>query len=219
MRACVYCKNIILADTATPKQPWDTVLDETPNFVVVPTVGAMVEGWVLIISKRHVPAMGALKLEELRELGELVRRTRQLIGSAYGSAATFEHGAICEGTAFGCGIDHAHFHVVPVNSHLIPLVEEALEESPNWRTIEKVEDLSIVHSMGIPYLYVWENGSNQGHVAGLSNIPSQFMRRVIANDLSIPSLYDYRVHKFTDNVISTVERLSSISNSKVPSLV
>jgi diadenosine tetraphosphate (Ap4A) HIT family hydrolase len=219
MRECEYCKNIFSLNADTPKQPWNTVLYETPNFVVVPTTGAMVEGWILIISKRHVPAMGALTLEELSELNELFGKMRHLIKSVYGAAVVFEHGPICGGTTFGCGIDHAHFHIVPIKNQLIPLVEKALEGSPNWTTVENVQDLSIVYSMGIPYLYISENGSDRGYVAGLLNVPSQFMRRVIASELGIPSLYDYKEHKFRSNVVSTLRQLSSIQNIITPVLV
>ncbi len=39
--------------------PWDQVLLETANFVVVPTIGAIVEGWLLVVSKEGLVCMGA----------------------------------------------------------------------------------------------------------------------------------------------------------------
>jgi diadenosine tetraphosphate (Ap4A) HIT family hydrolase len=219
MGECAYCVNILSPKTHILKEPWDTVLWETPSFVVVPTVGALVEGWVLIISKRHVPAMGALTLQELFELEEVVARVRYLVRSTYGSAAVFEHGPACEGTTFGCGVDHAHFHIVPLNIPLTPLVGKALGQSPTWATVEAVREVAVIHSMGVPYLYILENDSDRGFVAGALDIPSQFMRRIIASELGIPNLYDYKQHKFRDNVVSTVSRLKSIRDPLMPILV
>lgn len=207
MRQCAYCQNILSSSGSPFRQPWDMILHETPSYVVVPTLGAFVEGWVLIVSKRHVPAMGALMLDELQELSRLMTEVRATMKSTYGSAAVFEHGPVCGGTPFGCGVDHAHLHVVPVHTRLVPLIEKQLGQAPQWRSMRGPEDLHEMHSAGVSYLYVVENGQDGGWASGILDAPSQFMRRVLANQLGIPNLYDYRKYPFRDTVISTVRRL------------
>ena len=217
-RHCTYCKNIFSSMIQDQREPWDKIIHETSGFVVTPTVGALIEGWTLIISRRHVPAMGALAEEELYELKDLAVRVRNLVEQEYGNTIIFEHGPACEGTKFGCGIDHAHFHVVPLSISISPLVEAELESNLIWETITDLRDLSRIHQKGIPYLYILENGTNQGILACPQDIPSQFMRRVIANFLGVSHLYDYHEYSFRENVIASSQRLLAAFN-KVKCLV
>jgi len=205
---CAYCENILSSTIKEQREPWDKIIYETSSFVLTPTVGALIEGWTLIISKRHVPAMGALTDEELSELNELVIRVRNQVEQEYGCTTIFEHGPACKGTTFGCGIDHAHFHVVPLSIPIASLAEKELESPFIWENMTDLHDLSKINREGISYIYVMENSTNQGIIARLKDIPSQFMRRVIANFLGIPNLYDYHEYSFRENAIATVERLS-----------
>lgn len=210
-RHCTYCSNILKALKQPPSKPWDDILHESHSFVVTPTVGAMVEGWILIISKRHVPAMGALQEEELDELFELALIMRKLMQPIYGPIAIFEHGPACEGTSFGCGVDHAHFHLVPLQIPLSTLVKDELRTSAVWEEIHDIRHLSRIHLSNLSYLYILENDKENGSVACLKELPSQFTRRIIANYLGIPHLYDYRKHEFIHNVSKTVHRLEAAS--------
>lgn len=215
---CAYCSNILSSMAQPSVEPWNKVTYETSSFVISPTAGALIEGWVLIISKRHVPAMGALIERELCELNGLIIRTKNVMESTYGSVVIFEHGPACEGTTFGCGIDHAHFHVVPLRIALAPLIEKELGSPVKWETITDLRDLSKIHLKKASYLYILENDTDQGRVTCLCNIPSQFMRRIIANSLGAPHLYDYRKYKFRQNAIATLHRLEAAYNEE-PCLV
>lgn len=215
---CAYCSNILSSTSQPPVEPWNKVIYETSSFVVTPTVGALIESWVLIISKRHVPAMGALTREELCELNGLVMKIKNLMESTYDSVVIFEHGPACEGTTFGCGVDHAHFHAVPLRIASAHLIEKELGSPVKWETLADIRDLSKIHLKGASYLYILENDTNQGRVTCPGNIPSQFMRRIIANFLGIPHLYDYRKYKFRQNAIATLRRLEAAYNEE-PRLV
>ncbi len=207
MIRCPYCSNIFHAVIDTSNQPWNRKILETPHFIVVPTLGAIVEGWILVISKRHVVSMGALTEEELGELNDLITRVRDLIKSLYGSAVVFEHGPACDGTTFGCGVDHAHFHIITIELAVTPLIDKELAGKVMWKPSYNLMYLSDMHLNSKSYLYIVENKSNQGKVACLDSIPSQLLRRVIARHLGIPELYDYREHAFYDNVVATLCRL------------
>jgi ATP adenylyltransferase len=213
-RNCIYCLNILSSTGEQSIKPWDKAIYETANFIITPSIGAMIEGWILIISKRHVPAMGALTEKELSELNELLIKTRHLMRLSYGSAVVFEHGPACEGTAFGCGIDHAHFHVIPLSTTLAPLVERELRSTVKWEAINDVRDLSRIHVRNESYLYILENNGIHGIAACLRDIPSQFMRRIIANSLGIPALYDYKKYEFRQNTIATFHRLKAAYNKE-----
>jgi hypothetical protein len=124
MVKCDYCNNVLVP--CTSRLPWDEVLFDSMSYVVTPSLGSFIEGWTLIISKRHVTSMSQLSLSEIRELNSLIPEIRKRVEQAYGPTIVFEHGPLTAGTEFGCGIDHAHLHVVPFNHHIIPLIEREL---------------------------------------------------------------------------------------------
>ena len=39
----------------------NTIIDESDSFVVLPTIGALVDGYLMIISKRHINSMAELE--------------------------------------------------------------------------------------------------------------------------------------------------------------
>ena len=42
----------------------NTIIDESDNFVVLPTIGALVDGYLMIISKKHINSMSELEEKE-----------------------------------------------------------------------------------------------------------------------------------------------------------
>lgn len=110
--------------------PCDTVLWETKHFRVVPSKGGFVPGWVMIVPRAHVLSMAGLGDDHLTEFAELVSLVVAKVASRFGGPTLFEHGAFVEQSSFGCGIDHAHVHVVPLppDIHLRSLAEHVLGE-------------------------------------------------------------------------------------------
>src|SRR5260221_4771447 len=113
-KVCCFCS---FAATGVPG-PWDEVVYETDRFLVLPTKGSLVPGWLLVAAKRHAICAGALSAAEHDELRECVSVAKDLVASKFGSPTVFEHGPSEEHTALGCGIDHAHIHVVPLQFSL-----------------------------------------------------------------------------------------------------
>jgi ATP adenylyltransferase len=212
---CAYCTNIFSPKHTQSLAAWDEIIHETPHFVLTPTVGSMVEGWVLIISKRHVPAMGALNTDELEELKELTNKVRHIIKETYGSVVVFEHGPYCDGTNFGCGIDHAHFHVVPIPFSLRDHILEETNYLMKYDKITDINDLRTMHLNSKSYIYLSDNEYNNDILFHSFEIPSQFIRRIIAKLIGIPDLYDYKQNIFADNAIRTSTKLKEIFNKNL----
>ena len=118
------------------ERPWDQVLHETDHFVVVPTVGALVEGWLLIITKQPYLCMGGMPTGEFHELSSLKELVCSVLSECYGDITVFEHGPSQPGQGVGCGVDHAHLHVLPAICQLtqgVPAVTKAVLE---WDPVE-----------------------------------------------------------------------------------
>ncbi len=201
MTRCNYCDNIL--NYHVSKSPCDEVLFESTSHIVTTTLGAFVEGWTLVISKRHVTSMSQLSVSEIQELSSLVSDVRKRVEQVYGSTVVFEHGSLDPGTNFGCGIDHAHIHIVPFEDSIIPVINnEPLDI--HWRPLESLEDIATENK---PYLFVIDREERNGVISNPENIPSQFMRRVLAKYLSIPEYFDYHQYSYEEKASATCRSL------------
>lgn len=125
MSECTFCAEltgeetnnllrIVLREGCTTR-----VVRETENFVVLPTIGQIVEGYLLIVSKQHYLSFGHIPAQCFREFMNLKEETRQVLSEVYTSPIFFEHGPISESKRGGCCVEHAHLHVVPARIDLL----------------------------------------------------------------------------------------------------
>ena len=100
------CKICDALKVRVGREPWNEPLIETRNFVVIPSLGALVEGWVLVVPKEHRISMGALPAELRAEVENIERRVRRILRQRYGKPiVAFEHGPSGENHGTGCGVD------------------------------------------------------------------------------------------------------------------
>ena len=188
-------------------EPWDQIIYRTERFVVVPTKGALVPGWLLVIPKVHVLSLSELGASAAQELDLLVPLLRRRLEDSFGPVNMFEHGAIRPNTNFGCGLDHAHLHLASLPFDLADFVRR--------RTIWAWQDSSAPWHRGpsaSPYLAM-ESRSAVWLKALPPQLPRQFFRRIIAERLGAPDSYDY--DRFPQRMNSTlcVTRLSRTENA------
>jgi ATP adenylyltransferase len=204
MAKCTYCDNI-LKDHAN-KAICDEILFESKNFVVTTSLGAFIEGWILIISKKHITSMSQLSETEIKELAATISDIRNRVEQVYGPTVVFEHGSLTPGTHFGCGIDHAHVHIVPFENSIVPLIDQE-PLNINWRPLNKIDDIIMENK---PYLLVIDREERNGVISNPDNIPSQFMRRVLAKYLGITESFDYHQYMFIEKATATYQSLRHI---------
>lgn len=198
---CGYCDNIL--NFHANKSPCDEVLFESASFIVTTTLGAFVEGWTLVISKRHVTSMSRLSASEIQELSSFVPDVRKRVEQVYGPTIVFEHGSSESGTHFGCGIDHAHIHIVPFKDSIIPFIDKELL-GIHWRQQQRLEDIAMENKS---YLFVIDQGERNGVISNPESIPSQFMRRILAKYLGIAEYFDYHQYSFDEEASATCRSL------------
>ena len=187
---------------------WDKPVIESPNFVAVPSLGALVPGWVLLLPKKHHVAMGAVPSSETAELREIKRALVSRLGQAYGELCAFEHGPSGPGREVGCGVDHAHLHLVPLKFDLGAAVLPLLPRGVRWSEAD-LDDSKRAFEDGLDYLYL-EQPLGRGRIAVCDRFGSQLFRRVIASHLGIDDEYNWREHPKVDNILSTVRTLQSL---------
>jgi len=198
---CKYCNVITNGST----EIYDTIIEETKNFIVMPSLGSLVKGWLLITPKSHILNSRQLKINERKELNDLITKYSKSSSSLFEkNVAVFEHGAVYQDSIVGCGIDHAHVHIVPVAFDMEAQVknsEKTFMELDNSINDDK------------PY---WVFSVNNGPVQFTNTMKhtSQFFRKVIATAINSPESYDYKKSTSNKNVIATLLKYKALLSSQ-----
>src|SRR5687767_6720535 len=93
----------------------DRILYETDNFYIMLSLGPIVEGYTLLVSKQHIDSCANVPYELLSEFDMLYHKTKNILATEFGSCIAYEHGR-----AGTCMIPmenskhcfHAHMHFV-----------------------------------------------------------------------------------------------------------
>jgi ATP adenylyltransferase len=175
------------------------ILYETDNFIVLPTIGPFVEGYLLTIPKEHYLSMASLPKHLYLELEDVQNRVKEVLTENYSSPLFYEHGPNQESNA-GCCVDHAHVHALPVQIDLVKLVNEELSS-------EQIDTYAEFNEIDYPYLFI-EGNNDEKHVFKLDHlIPPQYLRQIIAEQLGFPEKYDWKTHPFVSNLLRTLKTL------------
>jgi len=171
---CCYCREF-LAGYVHNDIGCSRVIAETTHCVAFPSLGALADGHVLISPKRHWHSLAALPDDVLSDFLALRAGIAQHLEHLYGPCVQFEHGVV-EGRGGGCGIDHAHLHLVPA-PHGIHF-RDILPSHLNLETLCSLGDMRERMSGNVPYIFVQdETGS---FWARIDHLPSQYLRRRLA---------------------------------------
>ena len=183
----------------------NTILDETQNFYVIPALGSLVEGYILIISKRHINSMSELTIEEMSEYEILINKYRKILKSIYTKyPIVFEHGSPnTENEIRANSILHAHTHIV--NHHYKN--EEHLIKKMNFKRISKIADMNSSKN----YIF-YIDSNNKIYITNMFKPISQIMRIEIANDLKKPYEYDWHQCRFVKNINFTINKIKNCKN-------
>src|SRR5579871_5347966 len=198
MSACHLCAR-------NTNDPWNAPLFETPNFVVLPSLGSLIEGWLLIVPKQHFVSFGAVPDSFVAEFLRLKDAMSALMLRNYGTVSAFEHGPSDVGRKVGCGVDHAHMHLVPADFDLAAAVAPYLPKDTRW-TDANLTDCRHAYVQRADYLYL-EQPIGQGRLIRGVELGSQVFRKAIASKLGIFEQYDWRTHFQIPKINDTIRML------------
>ena len=211
--------------------PWDQVLAENSGFVTFPSIGALVPGWMLVVPRRRVLSLRELSSAEWESLTELAREVSKaqeaFPGEVFelppgtdpplpGEVFMFEHGNTVEGGPVGCGVDHAHLHLVPLAFDLLAEARAGSDAEVEWLECQSSEFSSLIPASG-EYLAIWRPRDGAGLVGSFRNPQSQWIRRVIAAKLGKGDAWDYKAHPGMENLHQTVTVMSTNFRRNSPS--
>jgi len=180
------------------------VILSSDNFNVIPTIGQIVEGYVLIVPKLHVRSFADLPAGLRPELNYVLEVIRSASRVGYGTCVKFEHGARTDSSG-GCGVSHAHLHLVPVASSNDPI--DAIKRNNDFEIIETFDQV-FEASSGFPYLY-YEDTHSKKYLFKTEHIPSQYVRQLLARKLGCKS-WDWRSAKRETRLLRTIAQYSTL---------
>lgn len=200
MNTCKLCSEL-----ASPSSAWNLPLFETPNLVAIPSLGALVEGWLLLVPKRHFISFGAIPTSMQDEINEFKAYLCTMLRRCYGAVAAFEHGPSMANRTVGCGVDHAHLHLVPLQFDLAAEVLPFLPNSVTWNSA-RIERCQHAYSLGQDYLYL-EQPIGSGRIAMHDEFGSQLFRKAIATRLGMRDQFNWHEYPQLTRVMATIASL------------
>ncbi len=184
----------------------NTILDETNHFYILPTVGSLVDGYILVVSKRHINSMSELTKNEMNEYNFIIKKYRNIFRDIYGKyPIVFEHGSpVSDNSIRANSVIHAHSHIV---NHAY-LDEPKIIKRLNFKPIQRIEDIKSNEN------YIMYINNNFKYVTYNFEPISQLMRKLIAKDLKYEDKFDWKKEKFMDNIIKTVLKVKEYNEKR-----
>lgn len=186
---------------------WDNVLLRLGQFAVAPTRGSIIPFWLLV-----VPEMEAINFAQLVHLGEpkpssLLSRVSTDLSKVPTDLIWFEHGADVPGSVVGCGVDHAHLHLLlSPGFSLEEFAAAAFEASGREWTRQNAHSAYDTLDPHSSY-YIFGN-LETAFVVCHANFGSQFFRRLVAQIAGRPEEWDYKLYGGEDKVRETLAAFS-----------
>lgn len=194
MRHCEFCQEFAGSSPRFEKLygrlASTRIVARTDRFVALPTLGQLFTGSLLILPVDHVETCARLTAEARQELEELAATMAHRVRE-FGEPIIFEHGAT-EPSGGGCGIYHAHLHIVPVPvstlaSTLFPEHQAQTQDLQRaWESLQNADEYLLMSAAG-QTLYSDLMGQ-------ASRYPSQFFRRRIAEHFHLEAPWDWRAY-------------------------
>ena len=153
----------------------DQILFQTSVANLLPPVGTLVPGHLLITSRSHIFSLAQLGIRDLERLDTTLSGLCTVLGREFGEYYLFEHGS-SSAEASGPCISHAHVHLMP----LAALMAEKLIRAMPWSRLPNYQALAQYRDCEYAYLRV----GKQHLVHPNPSIKSQWIRRQAAEALN-----------------------------------
>jgi diadenosine tetraphosphate (Ap4A) HIT family hydrolase len=163
---------------------------ESQHFAVIPSLGPLAPGHMLLCPKEHMKNMACLPGAYDNELYAAKRALSEKLSDLFGLPVhLFEHGSPKESARVVCTVDHAHLHFVPAEVE----VWEEVRNEVRWLSVAPVPRALRSEAGSREYLY-YESPDGRAYVTSSedSMFESQYMRRAFARAIGNGSEWNWR---------------------------
>jgi diadenosine tetraphosphate (Ap4A) HIT family hydrolase len=179
------------------------ILFQSGTFAVIPSLGQIVEGYLLVLPRRHSKALGDLPAKDLNELEMITQRVGDILTREYGPIVLFEHGTRSEGVG-GCGIYHAHLHATPLGT--IPDPVSMLKERFPYAEMTSLREIRKRTADLSCYLF-YQDSEARKYLFNTGPLPSQYVRKLLADAIG-EQAWNWRDVGREERLFATIQRLS-----------
>lgn len=180
------------------------MLFRSEGFVVVPSLGQLTEGHLLLLPTKHFTAVGDLPDTLLREFSVIIENVAANVATEFGPHVAFEHGVRSAGFG-GCGIYHAHMHTVPLAQSQDPI--DTLKQRFPYVELDHLIEIN-KRSTGLPSYLFYQDSDARLYLFDTGPLPSQYMRKLLADGLGEPN-WNWRNAGREERLLATISRLSN----------
>ncbi len=189
MKKCVFCE-------IDKTKRYNTIIEETDNFLIMPTIGSLVDGYLLIVYKKHLYSISKIPDDVKEEYITIIDKYRNIFKVKYGKyPIVFEHGSPDPNGMCTCCLIHAHSHIV--NHSYVNEIDIISKE--RFRKINSFLDVK----KDTNYIY-YKCNNGTDYVSYDYEPISQLMRILIAKDLNIEDKYNWKKYTFEENIEKTI---------------
>jgi diadenosine tetraphosphate (Ap4A) HIT family hydrolase len=191
---CEFCAELQSSDRSRFRKIYGHMLytriaAKTDNFAALPTIGQLFEGSYLIVPNVHVERYAELPFALQAEASDFVAEIEVRLRN-YGPTILFEHGAT-SAAGTGCGVYHAHIHIVPLPR---PTLCEEFVAGSEFDPATLIGAWQAAHST-VEYLVIRDTSDRFALVTNTNDRPqlgSQFMRKRLVQLFGIANHWDWR---------------------------
>ncbi len=176
----------------------DMVVYETDNFVVIPGLGPLDPGYLMIMPKEHYLSSAQVPEEQMQEYHEVEEDVYWMLKKTYGEDTFFyEHGTAPGGAVGLKSIVHAHVHCMIANP-----IDDYYKNMYRMRPVKAVKDLGQVN------YFAYKDGPN-GEIWACDDlrvyIQRQVHRQIRAEAKGLPpGDFNWRTTAFANRTKQTI---------------
>jgi diadenosine tetraphosphate (Ap4A) HIT family hydrolase len=174
------------------------------GFVVMPTLGQLFKGSLLILPVQHCETIAELPPATIESAIKLIGQWENKL-LPFGNPVIFEHGAKCS-TGQGCGIYHAHIHLVPVPGKVssFDLLPDKARKAPSllaaWQELRESNHYLLFRDTDGKTMFF------EPPMAPPDTFSSQYFRRQLAQHFDLKTAWDWRAYDYLEPwVLETLE--------------
>lgn len=210
---CDFCEEINGTGVGTFYDIYNNIIKsriiyEDSNFVVIPTMGQLFIHSLLILPKEHFESLSELGSSKLKLLNELFYKVKKKL-TEFGYVVAFEHGAKSF-TNGGCGIYHAHLHIVPLP------IEISMFDFLKHEYVCCTDLVEGLEKIGKATEYLMAiNHDNSCSVLDISKYPkeypSQFFRKELSSYFNLKSSWNWKEYGSEEQwLLESVNKLNLV---------
>ena len=189
----------------------ESILFQNENLYVQVDISPLMRGHILIISNHHYLNFYEIPKDIKKDIILVMEKIKAIYRELYHTDVLFfEHGSAQSGYA-GASIDHAHLHCVPYFSEKLDIKKSLDQLFGNGLCCDILANNDFENEFS--YLY-FENEKDGKFLYKVSKLPSQFLRKLIAEKLG-DDIFLWQEKCITPNSRTYFQQTISDLNGKI----